>query len=626
MDKTLEITNEKQLKTQLDEFYKIAKSTNKPFYNLIEVISNRQTIMTAIHNIKSNTGSKTPGIDGKTIDDYLQMDENDLLNIIGFNINNYRPKPVKRVLIDKPNSNKKRPLGIPTILDRIIQELIRIAIEPIAEAKFYHYSFGFRPYRSAEQAMAEILERLRRNKTFFVIEGDIKGYFENIKHNKLIAMLWEIGIRDKRLLMMIKKMLKAGTLFNDHYSETESGTPQGGILSPLLANIYLNFFDWMIAKEFQEHEARYKVKDISKNGLQRVRQRHLDVFIIRYADDWAVLCKTLEQAQKLLKRIEKYFKFKLGLELSKEKTKITDVRENYMSFLGFWVFVEKDRFQKKLVAKMIPNMDKLRPKIKAISKEIGRLWIFSKDFETMTAKIEKINSQIVGIGNYFKIANVSTIYKSFDKILFYRAWKTWLLMNGKKGRWKQFTCKANLLTNRKDRHKDQNTRVFFSEKYDAKIGLTLFTFTKKRNAMKVNLALTPYTEKGREIYQRDKKVRAPLDRPFDNYHTMLEENKIRLFLNKTTLYNFEYVLNKEYAYNRDKGKCKCCGIHLVVGNTHCHHINKNLPMNMINKVFNLASLCKGCHKLIHNKENLTLLPKKVATKIAKYRKEINGKV
>lgn len=622
MDKTLEIMNEKQLKVQLDEFYTIAKNTNKPFYNLVEIISNRQTIMTAIHNIKGNTGSKTPGVDGKTIDDYLQMNETDLLNIIRYNINNYRPKPVKKVLIEKPNSYEKRPLGIPTVLDRIIQELIRITIEPIAEAKFYHYSFGFRPYRSAEQAMAEVLERIRRNKTFFVIEGDIKGYFENIKHNKLLAMLWQIGIRDKRLLMMIKKMLKAGTLFNNHLEENKSGTPQGGILSPLLANIYLNFFDWMIAKEFQEHDARYKVKDVSRNGLQRVRQRHQDVFIIRYADDWVVLCQTFEQAQKLLAKIDKYFKYKLGLELSKEKTKITDVRTNYMSFLGFWVFVEKDRLKGKLVAKMIPNMDKLRPKIKAISEDIKRLWIVRRDFESMAAEIERINSKIVGIGNYYKIANVSTIYSSFDHTLFYSAWKTWLLMNGKKGRLKQFTCKANTLINRKDRHKGQNSKVFFIEQNDAKIGITKFAFTKKRNAMKVNLALSPYTAVGREIYQRDKKKHGPLERPFNNYHTMIEENRVRMFSSNTKLYNFEYVLNKEYAYNRDRGKCKCCGIHLIVGNTHCHHISNKLPIHKINKVFNLASLCIDCHKLIHNKVDLSLLPKKVATKIAKYRTEI----
>ncbi|MEC3072454.1 reverse transcriptase domain-containing protein, partial [Bacillus cereus] len=193
--------NEKELKLALDSMYRIAKESSKPFYNLIELMKNEQTILTAVHNIKGNKGSKTAGTDGKTMDYYLQMGRDKLMSLIRRNINNYQPSPVRRKYIPKSNG-KQRPLGIPNMIDRIIQEIAKIVIEPIAEAKFYHYSFGFRPMRSAEQAIAETLERIRRSKTYWVIEGDIKGYFDNINHNKLIEIMWKIGIRDKRVLMM----------------------------------------------------------------------------------------------------------------------------------------------------------------------------------------------------------------------------------------------------------------------------------------------------------------------------------------------------------------------------------------------------------------------------------------
>jgi len=284
--KKRDIKSEKDLQNILDEMYLLSKEGNEPYYDLIELMTNRETIITAIHNIKANKGKYTAGIDNKVIDDFLHMDERKLLNIIRTTIGSYNPSPVRRVYIDKQNG-KKRPLGIPTIIDRIVQELARITLEPIAEGKFYEYSYGFRPYRSTEHAVAEILERIRRSKTYWVIEGDIKSFFDNINHNKLIEILWGIGIKDKRFLMIIKKMLKAGIMEKDKFTDSEVGTPQGGIISPLLANIYLNNFDWMIAKLYQQHPARYTVNDPERKGLSKVQKCHRKCHLIRYADDCA---------------------------------------------------------------------------------------------------------------------------------------------------------------------------------------------------------------------------------------------------------------------------------------------------------------------------------------------------
>lgn len=183
-----DIISEKELNETLDTMYSLSKEKAEPFYNLIELVKNKQTILTAIHNIKNNKGSKTSGIDRKDINYYLQMDFDKLVALIRDSIDNYNPLPVRRQYIPKSNG-KKRPLGIPTMIDRIIQEIIKISIEPILEAKFFEHSYGFRPYRSAEHAIARIIDLVNKSKNYYVVEGGIEGFFDNINHNKLIELL-----------------------------------------------------------------------------------------------------------------------------------------------------------------------------------------------------------------------------------------------------------------------------------------------------------------------------------------------------------------------------------------------------------------------------------------------------
>lgn len=206
-------------------------------------LKSETTIVTAIHNIKSNKGSKTAGVDRVKMDKYLQMPKDKVVGIVQRNLRHYLPKPARRVYINKGNG-KMRPLGIPTILDRIIQECIRIIIEPICEEKFYPHSYGFRPYRAQKHAIADICHTLNvpaksENKAVFALEGDIKGCFDNINHRILLQKLWRIGIHDKRIITIIRQILKAGYVGYDILYNTTVGTPQGGIISPLLSNVYL---------------------------------------------------------------------------------------------------------------------------------------------------------------------------------------------------------------------------------------------------------------------------------------------------------------------------------------------------------------------------------------------------
>lgn len=225
-------STEAELKQTLDFLY-VKSKEGISFTGLIEAMVNEVTIVTAIHNIKSNKGSKTAGIDQMKMDKYLQMPKEELIALIRDNFSNYRPKPAKRVYIPKKNG-KKRPLGIPTVLDRIIQECVRIIIEPICEARFYPHSYGFRPYRAQKHAVRDIINVINastysKDQPVWAVEGDIKGCFDNIDHRILLQKIWRIGIHDKRVIKIIQQMLKAGYLESGARNDTKLGTMQGGL-------------------------------------------------------------------------------------------------------------------------------------------------------------------------------------------------------------------------------------------------------------------------------------------------------------------------------------------------------------------------------------------------------------
>lgn len=620
------VNTEHELKQLLDEMYALSKEGDEPFYNLIDLMLNEQTIITAIHNIKSNKGSKTAGIDGNTIDYYLNMPYKELISLVNVHLKNYSPLPIKRKNIPKANG-KTRPLGIPTMIDRIIQEVVRIVIEPILEAKFYVHSYGYRPYRKASHAMAEIIDRINRSHTYFAIEGDIKGFFDNLNHNKMVEILWNLGIRDKRVLAIIKKMLKAGVIEEDkRLYPTDVGTAQGGIISPLLANAYLNNFDHLINKMYMENPYSY-----SKNGKlvadkrAKLGQSCKKVFLIRYADDWVILCNTKWKAQSVLRYVTKYFKAQLKLDLSEEKTLITDIRKQRAKFLGFEFFAEKSRYQDKIVGKFIPNNQKVKVKLAEVSKEIKRLRWRTKYEEDRALGIERINSKIVGIAEYYKYSNCTNFFKSWDNRLLYQTWKTVKYLNGNRGRFRKLTIKANTSGNCAARHENRRDRIFFLKIGETNMAITKFGFTHSVDAFRINHRMTPYTEEGRKIYERASNKKLPLLRNGTIYELkQLERQNLHGFANKHTYkfrLTFEYLMNREYAYLRDKGKCKCCSLELWA-NFESHHVNPKLPPNLINKVSNLASLCKRCHKLLHSNNDPSLqLSPAGAKKLLKYRKQ-----
>lgn len=620
MHLNISFSNELELIKTLDFLYDKSKQ-GISFTGLLEAINHEVTITTAIHNIKSNSGSKTSGVDKVNINKYLQMPKEKLLGLVRKALSNYKPKPAKRIYISKQNG-KLRPLGIPTMLDRIIQESIRIIIEPICEAKFYPNSYGFRPYRAQKHAITYVANIINTtckgsHKVVWALEGDIKGCFDNINHRLLLGKLWKIGIHDKRIIKIIGLMLKAGYIENGIFYKGKVGTPQGGILSPLFANVYLNDFDWYVGRQYINPHTNGR----TRGTVSRALRNHgtAPKYNVRFADDWVVLTTTEQEARRLKRKLTKYFLYRLKLELSEEKTRITDLRNEGIRFLGFKIKAETPRIMKtdKLyyVGKPFPDSERVAEKIKSICNKIRGIRKLSAE-NSRIAEIYLINSMIMGIAEYYKTSICSYAFKNIDKRVNDSAFAAWKRMYPDK--YNEYQVPLSKLDNLPHRHQEYQRKTFSIPFEDKWIGITVALIThSKHEKMPFNQKVTPYTHEGRKLFEKYREKVLPLNRPSIN-----SPKDIQMGIYEKGKLNFEYFMNREYAFNRDKGKCRCCGKSLVENPyRQCHHIDNKLPLDKVNKVSNLAWVCRNCHWMIHNSLIPETIETKVKNKIEKFRQK-----
>ena len=611
-------TNEAELNKLLQDIYLKAKENYESdiksnFTGILEIIASEANIITSIYKIKANKGSHTVGIDDKEIDDYLNKGFDEVIEIVRAKLYDYNPNMVRRVWIPKPGKSEKRPLGIPTIIDRIIQECVRNIIEPIAEAQFFEHSYGFRPMRSADMAIARIKHINFHAKCYWVVEGDIKGFFDNIDHNTMINSLWNLGIRDKRVLSIIKQMLKAGVM--DECSKSELGTPQGGIISPLLANIYLNRFDNFMTGDFERK--KLKKPHSRRDGEISAMRNHSNLktcYYVRYADDWVILTDSKEDAERLKFKAKKYLYDTLKLDLSEEKTLITNVCSKPIKFLGVEIRMVKKNG--KWVNKVSPESERFKRKMKNLSREIFYIRKTSTlDADRLIENINRVNSIIVGLINYYSMCDqISVVIRKYAWLLKYTAYKS-LKRYG--GQW----IRANEVSNLIGLHYGHKANIPAIKYKDMYIGVTDINFAKWNNPRCKNQNETPYTPEGRELYNkrmRKKGLKVRTDEVNSTAHAFY------IRMSKNPLYNFEYFMNRPYTYNRDKGKCKICGGYVEPNEARFHHVDKKLPMNQMNKVKNLITVHQYCHDLIHSNTEPTSLSEKTLKNIAKYRNKFNG--
>lgn len=398
-----------------DELYAKSRKGEK-FTDLMSLILSRENILLAYRNIKTNAGSKTAGTDKQTIGDIGRLTPDEVVrkvrDIVSDEGCGYRPKPVRRKDIPKPyDPTKLRPLGIPCVWDRLVQQCIKQIMEPICEARFSKNSYGFRPGRSVEHAISRSYQLLQRVHLHYVIEFDIKGFFDNVNHSKLIRQIWAMGIRDKKLLFILRRILTAPIKMPDGRTIIpEKGTPQGGIVSPLLANIVLNELDHWVESQWEENPMIYHFSaHVNRNGslckgygYQVMRKTKLkEMFLVRYADDFRIFCRTKTQAEKTKCAVTQWIKERLKLDVSPEKTRVVNVKRQYSVFLGFKIKV-RPKGQKLVVGSHIADKN-LQHKRQNLLKQAKRI-ANPRKHRTEKEEITFFNLMVLGMQNYYRLA------------------------------------------------------------------------------------------------------------------------------------------------------------------------------------------------------------------------------
>ncbi len=380
------------------------------FYLLYDKVYRMDILSNAYKLVKANKGAA--GIDGETIESIEEKDggvQKYLEDVAGeLKRKEYKASPVRRVYIPKSDGSK-RPLGIPTIKDRVVQMAVKIVIEPIFEADFQENSYGFRPKRNAHQAVADVSKQLSSGKTQ-VIDADITKYFDTIPHDKLLGLAAR-RIVDKNILKLIKQWLTAPVVEEDNgkkkYKGNDKGTPQGGVISPLLANIYLNVLDTVWKQK--------KVQEI------------LGARLIRYADDTVAVCK--DNTDRILKGIKTVLR-ELGLSLNEAKTKVVDARKEEFHFLGFAIGVRKSI----ATGGEFPLIHPSKKAMKHIRAEIKRLTDKSNCALPTDVVIRKVNEVVKGWTGYFRYGHCSRDMSKLKRYLEERVQVYLRNKHGKRGR------------------------------------------------------------------------------------------------------------------------------------------------------------------------------------------------
>ena len=585
-----------------DDLY--AKSKNgELFPKLMDIVLSRENILLAYRNIKANSGSNTPGTDQLTIENIGCLSTEEIVDRVRRIVNGkrgYCPKPVRRKDIPKPNGST-RPLGIPCIWDRLIQQCIKQVMEPICEAKFSNNSYGFRPGRSVEHAIGRAYQLMQLSHLHYVIEFDIKGFFDNVCHTKLIRQIWAMGIHDKHLIYVVKQILKAPIRMPDGSKEyPQKGTPQGGIISPLLANIVLNELDHWIESQWQEHPVvrKYAIL-INKNGGENkgagyhaMKKTGLkEMFIVRYADDFRIFCRTKNAADRTKTAVTQWLMKRLRLEVSEEKTRIINVKRRYSEFLGFKIKVHP-KAGKQVVTSHIcdKRLQAEREKLIGQAKQIVR----PRHGKTELDEIRIYNSMVMGIQEYYKIATAVNL----DCRTLNRAVMTVLTSRLKTQTGNRLVKTGRKLTKVEKERYGKSAMIRYVAGSDEPI--YPIGYIQHKHAKGYPLGKCYYSPTGRHTVHENLRINVPL--------------MLKLMRQPSFGYNAEYMDNRISLFSAQWGKCAVTGQDFrTMEEIHCHHKTPK-EAGGGDEYGNLVLVLEPVHRLVHAKE---------ATVTARYSRLLN---
>lgn len=510
----------------------------RPFSRLHHLLRWNVWIDAAVAKVLGNSGARTAGVDKKTKRDYetpearltLRKKAKQALRQGIF-------LPVRRVFIPKPHKpQEQRPLGIPTLVNRVAQEAVRSILEPIYEGKQHPHSYGFRPFRGTHQATERVRYLAGRQQYDWVVELDIKGFFDNVDHDVLLEIL-KRDIHDRQLLRVIRGMLKAGLVYKGEFDETELGTPQGGVVSPILGNIYLNELDQFIADKYE-----------ALPPWER-RKAPIPCFIVRYADDAVVLCKNKEHAEILKEEIAQFLRDKLKLQLSTEKTLVTHIDTGF-DFLGFHI----RRWMRQGIGRVL-----VTPSRKSIER-------FKRTMANETRAllgapgvvvVAKLNSKIRGFVEYHRRGNAKQVFATLDHYLwglvFRRLRQKTREPPGKVAR--QYQYRYNVAVNL-SQHRWSTAKNFGFKDNDGnvhmvdKLGLYKIEYPDKCSQR------NPYVPEDRKWLEGNRKLRNQLKA---QQHREMER---RYGLSQN------WAAYRKLVVTRQDGRCARCACKLHLQNTH----------------------------------------------------------
>lgn len=595
------------LQEQLDKLY--ADSVKKKtFHALMELIASDENILLAYRNLSKNKGSKTAGTDGKTIRYLSKFTNEALTHYVKRRLNQYRPQPVRRVEIPKGDTGKTRPLGIPTIADRLIQQCFLQILEPICEAKFHERNNGFRPNRSAENALAQCYAMIQKRDLHYVIDIDIKGFFDNVNHGKLLKQMWNIGIQDKCVLSIISAMLKAEVA---GIGFPQKGTPQGGIISPLLSNIVLNELDWWITSQWENMPTRKKreyartdngvIDKNQKYSMLREKSALKECYIVRYADDFKIFCRKRSDAVKLFAATKDWLKERLGLDISPEKSKIVNLKRQYSDFLGFKLRSVRKGVKKNGTPKYVVKShmsDKAIRKVKKQTREMVKRIQFPANVNEEYKAVGAYNAYVLGVHNYYRHA--THISKDLGEL---SLGTTRTMQNRLRDRLQK---NGNPLPEYIAQRYGKSKQIC----YISGQALIPLGYIQTKAPLFKPREINQYTETGRKrIHKKLESVNV------DILHHFMR--------NPVQFANVEFNQNRLALYCAQHGCCAVTKRPLEIGSTHCHHI---IPREQGGKdVYNnLVLISEIVHILVHaTNENVILRCKNLLKLNANQKSKLN---